>query len=184
LAACSAALTTASTAEAGCPGTVKRIPDHASGGRGVGHCEHVEDKFAELRNYFLSRGGHLFDLEDLMGEIRVKAQEGGTLTYGDLMRRHHISRGRTHGVAEVLWRISEREACLVGVTHDPPHFITAVVVRAGTKYPSGGFFGLEGTPPDLKRSERSYTDPHLTPSERKYVDSIREHLRSCHESGG
>ena len=119
-----------------------------------------------------------------MEEIRTLAKRGRTVTYGDLMKRYRISRGRAHGIAEVLWRISEREACLVGASHDPPHFISAVVVRSGTRYPSGGFFGLEGIPQDLVRAERTYGDPALSIQEKRYVEWVWNHLRSCSVSGG
>ena len=150
----------------------------------MGQCDEVEAEFAELRDYFLNRAQVDFDLQDVVERIQTIARKGTTVTYGDLMKRYHISRGRTHGIAEVLWLVSEREACLVGPSHDPPHFISAVVVRAGTGYPSGGFFGLEGIPPDLQRAERSYGDPALSPQEMRYVQRVWEHLRVCPQSGG
>lgn len=118
-----------------------------------------------------------------MDEIRNVAQRGGTVTYGRLMNRYRISRGRAKGIAEVLGVVSHREACLVGISHRPPHHITAAVVRASTQYPSGGFFGLEGTPESLERSERQYRDPILSPTEKRYVERIRQHLRVCRLSG-
>ena len=147
----------------------------------MAHCDDVDEGFVDLRDHFLNRGKNPFDLQDVMEEIQALAQEGKTVAYRDFMRRYHITRARTRGIAEVLWAISEKEACLVGPAHDPPHFISAVVVRASTRYPSGGFFGLTGIPPELKRSERRYTDPHLTLPEKKYVESLWEHLRSCSE---
>jgi len=131
----------------------------------------------------LNRGGNNFDLQDVAEDIRKHARRGETITYGDLMRRFHISRGRTHGIAEVLWRISEREACRLGASHDPPHFISAVVVRAATGYPSGGFFGLAGIPADLERAERSYADHLLSAQEKRYVEKVWNHLRRCPERG-
>ncbi len=145
----------------------------------MGHCDEVEEEFAKLRDYFLNRGNHPFDMQEAMDELRELGRGGKTMTYGELMSRFHVSRGRTHGIAELLWRISEREACSVGLSHDPPHFISAVVVRSISGYPSGGFFGLAGIPPELERSERMYGNPSLSDDEKRYVEMIRDHLRHC-----
>ncbi len=150
----------------------------------MGHCEEVEEEFAKLRDYFLNRGHHPFDMQDTMNELRDLARGGKTMTYGELMSRFHVSRGRIHGIAELLWRISEMEACLVGPSHDPPHFISAVVVRSTSGYPSGGFFGLAGIPPDLERPERLYVDSVLSDDEKRYVEKIWDHLRHCPKRGG
>ncbi len=150
----------------------------------MGHCDEIEEAFAKLRDYFLNRGNHPFDIQEVMDELRELARGGKTTTYGELMSRFHVSRGRTHGIAELLWRISEREACLVGPSHDPPHFISAVVVRGTSGYPSGGFFGLAGIPSDLERPERTYADSLLSGDEKRYVEKMWGHLRQCPKRGG
>ena len=147
----------------------------------MSHCDDVEREFETLRDYFRNCRKDSFDLQVVMKEIRDLARMGARTTYGDLMSRHHISRARKHGIAEVLWIISEREACRAGLSHSPPHFISAVVVRASTGYPSGGLFALTGIPSDLARREWRYGDSHLTLPEKRYVESLWEHLRSCSE---
>lgn len=152
-------------------------------GESVAQCDDVNEKFADLREHFLNRKENRFDLQDVLEQIRTLAREGQKVAYRDLMRRHHITRARTRGIAEVLWAISEKEACLVGSAHDPPHFITAIVVRASTGYPSGGFFGLAGMPSNLRRGEGRYQDADLTVPEMRYVERIWEHLPTCRKSG-
>ena len=145
----------------------------------MSHSNEVERRFSELRDYFQNRGHNEFDLQDLRGDIIRRARRGETIEYGTLLLRYKISRGGKRGIGTVLGTLSELEPCRQTGCRDPPHLISAIVVRADTGYPSGGFFGVCDVPEDLQRDEREYRNPELTEDEKNYVDRVQRHLKEC-----
>ncbi len=132
----------------------------------------------ELRNYFRGRSSQHFDLQDLDDKLHDLAGKAKTVTYGKLSRRYAISRGGERGIGNILDIINERERCR-SRCRDSLHHISAVVVLANTDYPSGGFFGVDGLPEGLERSERLWTNPTLSRREKEYIERVWEHLADC-----
>jgi len=105
--------------------------------------------------------------EDVRRELLAAARRRGTVTYGSLMRRFRLSRGRGAGVVGVLGEIDREEA-----RRDAPGF-AAIVVRKDTGYPGGGFFCWEGVPPSLRRPRSRASSPRLSDAEKSYVGELQ-----------
>ncbi len=144
----------------------------------MARCDEVEEEFAKLRDYFRGRHSRHFDMQDLDDELHSLAWKGRTVTYGRLMRRYGISRGGKVGIGNILDILNERERCRSSCRNSL-HHISAVVVLANTDYPSGGFFGVDGLPQGIERSERLWTRPALSPREKEFVERVWEHVEDC-----
>ncbi|HEV2226588.1 MAG TPA: hypothetical protein VGR56_07280 [Nitrososphaerales archaeon] len=94
---------------------------------------------------------------DLLRAARAKSK----VTYGELMKRYHLSRGRPliQAIGQIDLKEYERGA---------PGF-AAIIVRRDTGFPGGGYFCDDDLPPGLRRNSASRTDPKLTPAEKAYV---------------
>jgi len=94
-------------------------------------------------------------------ELLEAARRGRTVTYGELMNRFHLSRGRRISAAidEV-----DRAEHLKGA----PGF-AAIVVRKDTGYPGGGYFCDDDLPASLRRPASRSTDPRLSAEEKGHV---------------
>jgi hypothetical protein len=109
---------------------------------------------------------------DVRERLVAAAKSGETVTYGELMKQFGIPRGspnREKGIGDVVGQISMYEHS----KGRPP--ISAIVVTAGSRtltypqgLPSGGFFGLPGIPPHLKRQDQELGNP-LTLEDKEYA---------------
>jgi hypothetical protein len=95
----------------------------------------------------------------------LTAKESRTVTYGYLMKKFGLTRGRgPRGVVGVIGEIDNYE-----VRRGSPGF-GAIVVRKDTGFPGGGFFCYGGDfPPNLRRPSGQGADPRLSKTEREYV---------------
>ncbi|HEV2138442.1 MAG TPA: hypothetical protein VGR53_06340 [Nitrososphaerales archaeon] len=101
---------------------------------------------------------------DLLKAARAKSK----VTYGELMKRYHLSRGRPliQAIGQIDMLEYERGA---------PGF-AAIIVRRDTGFPGGGYFCDDGLPPGLRRNSRSRNDPRLTLAEKDYVLEQQERI--------
>jgi len=83
------------------------------------------------------------------------------MTYGELMRRHQLSRGRP--LTKAIGEIDSRE-----LAQGAPGF-AAIVVRKDTGFPGGGYFCDDELPPHLRRSKERRTDPRLSSAEKDHI---------------
>ncbi len=110
--------------------------------------------------------------------IRV-AKEGGYIFYKDLLREMGRKPGMPY-IGQVLNRIAELELKARNLK------LTAVVVRVDTEKVGGGFFGLSGTPRNLKRTTpEGWRNPKLSAADWDYwqrqLNYVYEHWQS-HDS--
>ena len=92
----------------------------------------------------------------------LKAARGRTtITYGELMRLHGVSRGRP--LTSAIGEVDRLEAARGG-----PGF-AALVVRKDTGFPGGGYFCDDELPLHLRRPDQKRTDPRLSAAERDHV---------------
>ncbi len=108
--------------------------------------------------------------EDVRRELLKAAVEGRTVTYGSLIKKFGLSRGR--GIVGVIGEIDGEEA-----GRRAPGF-AAIVVRKDTGYPGGGFFCWDGLPSALRRPRREATNPRLSEDEKGYVRRLQEEIWS------
>jgi len=94
-------------------------------------------------------------------ELLEAAREGRTVTYGRLMKKFRLSRGRR--ISAVLGEV-DRAQRLAGA----PGF-AAIVVRKDTGHPGGGYFCDDELPPSLRRPASRCTDPKLSADEKEHV---------------
>ena len=97
--------------------------------------------------------------------LKSMAGRRKTVTYGELMKRFHLSRGPA--LSRAIARADEMEYS-VGA----PGF-AAIIVRKDTRYPGGGFFCDEGLPASLRRPLSRSSDPRLSVAERSYVRKLQ-----------
>jgi len=92
----------------------------------------------------------------------VKAARGRTVvTYGELMKRHGLSRGRK--LSQTIGEI-DRAECEKGM----PGF-AAIIVRKDTGFPGGGYFCDDALPRALQRPRTRASDPHLSSDEVRHL---------------
>lgn len=104
-------------------------------------------------------------LEEMRQELIRAAMEERTVTYGYLMKKFGLSRGRQAGesVVGTLGEIDRHE-----IKKDAPGF-AAIVVRQDTGFPGGGFFCWDDIPQGLRRPRDECQNPQLSDAEKKYV---------------
>jgi hypothetical protein len=100
-------------------------------------------------------------LSKMRGDLQRAARSRSKVTYGELMRKYHLSRGRA--LINAIGKIDLKE-----YEEGAPGF-AAIIVRRDTGFPGGGYFCDDDLPPGLKRNDRSHTDPRLSPAEKNYV---------------
>ena len=116
---------------------------------------------------------------DVRAKLIEIARKRKTITYGDLMREFGIPRGNPKpgiGIGSVVGEISEYE-------HSKGRpLLSGIVVRADSKtkkcpqgHPAGAFFGLDGVPLCLRRSQDAFSDP-LTIKEQKFIKKEQERV--------
>lgn len=106
--------------------------------------------------------------EDVRRELLRAAVERRTITYGYLMARFHLSRGKE--LIGVIGEIDRDEA-----RTNAPGF-AALVVRKDTGYPGGGFFCWEGLPSELRRPDAEASNARLSDAEKRYVKGLQEEI--------
>ncbi|QQG48164.1 MAG: hypothetical protein HY247_05250 [archaeon] len=102
------------------------------------------------------------------------ARSGRTVTYGDLMKRHNLSRGRA--LSRMIGTVDRAE-----IKKRAPGF-AAIIVRKDTGFPGGGFFCDDDLPRGLVRDRRKSSDPRLTAAERDYVRVQQKRIWSFYGS--
>ena len=108
--------------------------------------------------------------EDVRRELLRAAASCRTVTYGFLMKKFGLSRGR--GIVRAIGEFDGDEA-----KKGAPGF-ASIVVRKDTGYPGGGFFCWEGLPAGLRRPKERGLDPRLSERERAYVRTLQREVWS------
>jgi hypothetical protein len=93
-----------------------------------------------------------------------------TITYGALMRRFGLSRGRP--LTATISAVDLQEHAIKA-----PGF-AAIVVRKDTGYPGGGYFCDSTLPSRLRRPKSRSGDPRLSPTERSHIRRKQEEIWS------
>ncbi len=116
--------------------------------------------------------------EEMRQELIRAAAEGRTLTYGYLMRKFGLSRGRQSGetVVGTLGEVDRYET-----SRGAPGF-AAIVVRQDTGFPGGGFFCWSDIPANLRRPNNLGQNPRLSDAEKKYVRTQQERIWSYYKN--
>lgn len=110
------------------------------------------------------------------GELRRAAAGRRTVTYGHLMEKFGLSRGRQFSA--LLGEVDRAER-LVGA----PGF-AAIVVRRDTGFPGGGYFCDDELPAALRRPASRCTDPRLSAEEREHVRKQQRRIWRYYGKGG
>jgi len=100
-------------------------------------------------------------LAEMRDDLLKAARKGSTITYGELMRRHNLSRGRP--LTAAIGAVDRPE-----LARGAPGF-AAIIVRKDTGFPGGGYFCDDELPPSLRRSRGRSTDPKLSSAEKDYI---------------
>jgi len=100
-------------------------------------------------------------LKGLRSHLAAAARKRNVVTYGELMRKYHLSRGKV--LSQVIGEIDMLE-CEEG----GPGF-AAIIVRKDTGFPGGGYFCDDVLPTRLRRSKDRASDPKLSEQEQKHV---------------
>lgn len=117
---------------------------------------------------------------DVLEKLKNVARKSRTITYGRLMKEFRIPRGHSTpgiGIGFIVGDISNHEH-----SNGRPR-LSAIVVRSQTEssifpqgHPSGGFFGLNGIPRNLRRTERTYKNKNLSIPEQNFVREEQERV--------
>ena len=100
-------------------------------------------------------------LKRVRADLLRAARERTVVTYGELMKRHGLSRGRR--LSQTIGQVDRAEYAAKG-----PGF-AAIVVRKDTGYPGGGYFCDDELPVVLRRPRQRASDPRLSPAEIRHV---------------
>jgi hypothetical protein len=116
--------------------------------------------------------------KDLRKRLIEIARSHCVITYGDLAQEFNIP-------CHPIGRIRGREIFDIGNTvgdisiyeHSKGRpYLSAIVVNQETGEVSGGFFGLPGIPPELKRDWGEHTTYPLSDADRTYARQKREEV--------
>ena len=102
---------------------------------------------------------------DVRRELVAYARRRRTVTYGHLMRKYGIPRGKAggRGITSVIGEIDRHEERLKA-----PGF-GAIIVRRDTGFPGGGFFCYDELPAGLRRPRERSANPRLSRAEKSFV---------------
>ena len=103
------------------------------------------------------------------------ASVGATVTYGQLMKKFRVSRGRP--LSKLIGELDAAE-----YSKGAPGF-AAIIVRKDTGLPGGGYFCDDGLPAILRRNSRRATDPKLSPAEITHLREERERIWQFYRAG-
>jgi len=109
----------------------------------------------------MSRDAKTSTAESMRRALLRAAGRGETVTYGTLMRRFSLSRGRA--LSGIIGKVDRQE-----YASSAPGF-AAIIVRKDTGYPGGGYFCDDTLPPELRRPKSRANDPILSSVERDYI---------------
>ncbi len=101
------------------------------------------------------------DLNRMRAYLLEAAQNGKTVTYGVLMRRYGLSRGRR--LSQTIGEVDRAE-----LEDGAPGF-AAIIVRKDTGFPGGGYFCDYDLPNELRRPRSKASDPRLSHAEVAHV---------------
>lgn len=105
------------------------------------------------------------------------AVEHKTITYGSLMRKFGLTRGRgVRGIVRIIGEVDEYES-----RRGAPGF-GAIIVRKDTGFPGGGYFCYDGLPPGLRRSPGQGANPRLSRAEKEHIMKERETIWRYYET--
>ena len=93
--------------------------------------------------------------------LHTEAGTGRTVTYGTLMERFHLSRGRP--LTSAIGGVDKME-----LNKGAPGF-AAIVVRKDTGFPGGGYFCDDDLPSHLRRPKSRANDSRVSPAEREHI---------------
>jgi len=105
-------------------------------------------------------------------ELMRAAGQRRTVTYGHLMKKFRIPRGRASGtgITAVIGEIDRYEE-----SRKAPGF-GAIIVRKDTGFPGGGFFCYDELPPGLSRPACRAKDPKLSEAEKRFVKKEQQKI--------
>ena len=105
----------------------------------------------------------------------LRAARGGeTVTYGTLMRRFGLSRGKV--LTGMIAAVDRKE-----YASSAPGF-AAIIVRKDTGYPGGGYFCDTSLPRRLRRPKSRGNDPRLSAAERNNIRRKQEEIWAYYEA--
>lgn len=101
------------------------------------------------------------DLRRIRSDLLTAAMGRKVVTYGVLMKKYRLSRGRklSRSIGEI-----DKAECDEG----RPGF-AAIVVRKDTGFPGGGYFCDNNLPPTLRRPRSRASDPRLSLAEVRHL---------------
>jgi hypothetical protein len=126
----------------------------------------------------LSQGGlesPRLDLTRMRTELLRAARSGEKVTYGELMKRYRLSRGRA--LTNAIAKVDEKERA-----RGAPGF-AAIIVRKDMGFPGGGYFCGGDLPPGLLREPGRSSDPRLTPAERAHLTEQQAKIWAYYREG-
>ena len=115
-------------------------------------------------------------LAKMRSDLLKAALAGITMTYGQLMKTHGLSRGRP--LSKVIGEIDRLE-----YARGAPGF-AAIIVRKDTGFPGGGYFCDDELPPTLRRPRVRASDPRLSAAEMNHVRSAQKKIWAYYSSSG
>jgi hypothetical protein len=117
----------------------------------------------------------LSDLEKMRRHLAKAAHARSKVTYGELMKNYHLSRGRR--LSQAIGEVDRAE-----YARGSPGF-AAIVVRKDTGFPGGGYFCDEELPTGLRRTRARSSDPRLSRAEKDHVLRQQEKIWAHYASG-
>ncbi len=96
------------------------------------------------------------------------ARAGKKVTYGELWKMAGFNPRWRRYMGQIPGEISEVELA----HHHPP--LSAIVINENSKYPGGGFLGLDCTPAELKRNNKKEYAKPLSDEDKAYVTLQQE----------
>jgi hypothetical protein len=100
--------------------------------------------------------------------LLATAVRGETITYGTLMKRFRLSRGRA--LSKMIAEVDRRE-----YDDGAPGF-AALIVRKDTGFPGGGYFCDDELPIRLRRPGSKSGAPQLSAAERNYIRAQQQRI--------
>lgn len=110
-------------------------------------------------------------VDEMRKELFSAARRRETITYGQLMARFSLTRGRSGKTVLGMVGEVDREESRKGA----PGF-AAIVVRKDTGYPGGGFFCWDDIPQKLRRHADECQNPKLSQAEKAYVRKLQQKI--------